>query len=166
MKLTLHGLALGLVLQGATLATHAETITQVQILSATVRDQKIAGAGVILKKNGEQSAVATTDAEGHAPLRELSATDPAALLIVRKSGYSDLVAKCPCAGMTYALSPIMDKLDGMRIVLNWGAQPADLDGHLAYPGNHIFFQHKDGTDALQDVDEIHGYGPETITIVR
>jgi tetratricopeptide repeat protein len=166
LKTTFLGLALGLILQSATLVAHAETTTQVQILSATVRDQKIAGAGVILQKNGEESVVATTDAEGHAPLRELAATDPAALLIVRKSGYSDLVAKCPCAGMTYALSPIMDKLDGMRIVLNWGAHPSDLDGHLAYPGNHIFFQHKDGTDALQDVDEIHGYGPETITMVR
>ena len=128
MKTTLFGLALGLILQGATLAAHAETTTQVQILSATVRAQKITGAGVILQKNGEQSVVATTDVEGHASLSELTATDPAALLIVRKSGYSDLVAKCPCAGMTYALSPIMDKLDGMRIVLNWGAHPGRTDG--------------------------------------
>ena len=166
MKTTLLGFALGLILQGATLAAHAQTTTKVEILSATVRDQKIAGADVILQKNGEQSVVATTDAEGHAPLRELTATDPATLLIVRKSGYSDLVAKCPCAGMTYALSPIMDKLDGMRIVLNWGARPADLDGHLAYPGNHIFFFHKTGADALQDIDHTTGYGPETITITR
>lgn len=167
MKPTLRSLlALGLVLQGATLAAHAETTIQVQILSATVRDQKIDGASVTLQKNGEQSIVASTDAGGVARLTGLNALDTAALLIVRKRGYSDLVARCPCGGMTYALSPVMDKLDGMRIVLNWGAHPADLDGHLAYPGNHIFFFHKSGTDALQDIDHTTGYGPETITIVR
>jgi tetratricopeptide (TPR) repeat protein len=159
-------MALGLVLQGATLVVHAETSIQVQILSATVRDQKIDGASVTLQKNGEQSIAAATDAGGVARLTGLNALDPNALLIVRKSGYSNLVARCPCGGMTYALSPVMDKLDGMRIVLNWGAHPADLDGHLAYPGNHIFFQNKTGTDAIQDVDQIHGYGPETITIAR
>jgi hypothetical protein len=167
LKATFHGLvAFGLILQGTTLAAHAEATIQVQILSATVRDQKIENASVILQKNGEESVSAATDATGVARLRGLTAADPAALLIVRKSGYSDLVAKCPCAGMTYALSPVMDKLDGMRIVLNWGAQPADLDGHLSYPGNHVFFFHKTGLDTLQDIDHTTGYGPETITIVR
>lgn len=166
MKTTFRGLALGLILQGATLAVHAETTVQVRILSATVRDQMIDGASVTLQKNGERSMAATTDAGGVARLTGLSALDTAALLIVRKTGYSDLVVKCPCGGMTYALSPVMDKLDGMRIVLDWGAHPADLDGHLAYPGNHIFFSHKTGADALQDIDHTTGYGPETITIVR
>ena len=62
--------------------------------------------------------------------RSARPADPTALVIVRKEGYSDLVAKCPCAGMTYAVSPFMDKLDGIRIVLNWGARPVDLDGHI------------------------------------
>ena len=68
--------------------------------------------------------------------------------------------------MTYAISPVMDKLDGMRIVLNWGAQPLDLDGHLGYPNNHVSYYHKDGADAQLDVDHRDGYGPETITIFR
>ena len=101
MKSTLHGLvALGLALQGASAAVHAESATHVQILSATVRDQKIDGASVILQKNGEQSFVATTDSQGHASVPDSIAADPTALVIVRKEGYSDLVAKCPCAGMT------------------------------------------------------------------
>ena len=87
-------------------------------------------------------------------------------MIVRKPGYSDLIAKCPCAGMTYALSPYMQTLDGMRIVLNWGQDPLDLDGHLAFPGNHVFFDKKFATDAELDIDHIDGFGPETVTIQR
>ena len=81
-------------------------------------------------------------------------------------GYSDLIAKCPCAGMTYALSPYMQKLDGMRIVLNWGQDLMDLDGHLAFPGNHVFFDKKLGTDAQLDIDHTDGFGPETVTVER
>jgi hypothetical protein len=138
----------------------------IQILSATVRDQSIAGATVIVQKNGERSSATTTDSLGRAQIRESLANDPSALLIVRNEGYSDLVAKCPCGAMTYALSPTMRSLDGMRIVLNWGATPADLDGHLAYRGNHVWFGRQQGDDAQLDVDQTHGFGPETITISR
>jgi Tetratricopeptide repeat len=147
-------------------AIRAESASNVQILSATVRDQKIGGATVILQKNGEQSSSVLTNPQGQAPLNDSVASEPSALLIVRKAGYSDLVAKCPCVGMTYAISPVMEKLDSMRIVLNWGKSPDDLDGHLAYPGNHVWFSNKSGADALLDVDQTHGYGPETITITR
>ena len=164
---TFHSLmALGLVMQGAAAVVNAENATNVEILSATVRDQKIEGASVILQMNGEQSVAITTDSQGRAPVRESIAKDPAALIIVHKAGYSDLVAKCPCVGMTYAVSPVMNTLDGMRIVLNWGAHPDDLDGHLAFAGNHVSFSSKVGADAQLDVDHLDGYGPETITVGR
>lgn len=166
MKVTLQGLmALGLMVHSAG-AVYAADSTRVEILSATVRDQKIAGATVILQRNGEQSVSVSTDAEGHAVLADALASDPNSLLIVRSQGFSDLVAKCPCSGMTYAISPNMDKLDGMRIVLDWGAQPRDLDGHLGFPNNHVFFFKKSGADANLDVDHTDGFGPETITIAR
>lgn len=145
---------------------HAADSADIQILSATVRDQKIPGATVIVQKNGEQSYATTTDSMGLAQVRGSLANDPSALLIVRNEGYSDLVAKCPCGAMTYALSPTMRSLDGMRIVLNWGATPADLDGHLAYSGNHVWFGRRQGSDAELDVDQTHGFGPETITVSR
>jgi hypothetical protein len=147
-------------------AAQAAEPAAIEILSATVRGQKIDGATVILQRNGERSSSTVTDSSGLAAVREAAADDPAALLIVRHPGYSDLIAKCPCAGMTYALSPNMKTLDGMRIVLNWGDTPRDLDGHLAFPGNHIFFREPNGTDANLDVDHTDGYGPETITITR
>lgn len=147
-------------------AARAESPAYVQILSATVRDQKIPGATIILQMNGEQSLATTTDAEGRAQMRSSVSSDPAALLIVRKQGYSDLIAKCPCSGMTYAISPILRRLDAMRIVLNWGRNPPDLDGHLAFGSNHVFFLHKSAPDAQQDVDHVDGFGPETITVTR
>jgi len=65
---------------------------------------------------------------------------------VKKAGYSTLVAKCPCDGMTYAISPIMTSLDGLRVVLNWGPTPADLDSHIVFPGNHVFWEQKRGEE--------------------
>jgi tetratricopeptide (TPR) repeat protein len=138
----------------------------VQILSATVRDQKIPGATVILQRNGRQSRTATTNEAGRATVDPSTADDPAALIIVRKEGYSDLVAKCPCTGLTYAVSPILSRLDELRIVLNWNRNPEDLDAHLAYGDSHVFFDSKEGDDAQLDVDQMRGFGPETITITR
>ncbi len=148
------------------LNVHAGNTINVQILSATVKDQKIDGASLILQKNGEQSITGTTDAQGQINFNTPFADDPSALLIVKKEGYSNLVVKCPCTNMTYAISPVMKNLDGLRIVLNWGAEPKDLDSHIVYPNNHVFFSNMHGTDALLDVDDTTSFGPETITVER
>ena len=55
-----------LLITGSPPAALADSPADVQILSATVRDQKVPGATVILQKNGEQSVSTTTDAEGRA----------------------------------------------------------------------------------------------------
>jgi uncharacterized protein YfaP (DUF2135 family) len=158
--------AIALAAAGLAPAAHSQGTVNVQILSATVKDKQIDGATITLQKNGEQSAAATTNAQGQAALQTTFADDANALLIVKKAGYSNLVVKCPCAGTTYAISPVMNSLDGMRIVLNWGANPHDLDSHVVYPGNHVFFSNKKGTDANLDVDNTTGFGPETITLTR
>ena len=144
----------------------AANAASVQVLSATVKDQAIAGATVIMQKNGEASAGTQTDAQGRAALAAGYADDASTLVIVKKDGYSTLVAKCPCDGLTYALSPVMRNLDGLRVVLTWGQTPADLDSHISYPGNHIYFASKKGTDANLDVDDTDSFGPETITLDR
>lgn len=150
----------------STACTVFAATVDVQILSATVKDEKIVNATLTLQKNGEQSITATTNALGQASLNAPFVDSADALLIVKKPGYSNLVVKCPCAGMTYAVSPVMTNLDGMRIVLNWGAKPEDLDSHIVYPGNHIYFSSMAGTDAQLDVDDTTSYGPETITLER
>ena len=143
--------------------SYAENI-DVHVLSATVKDQNIANAEVILQKNGERSASSTTQSNGRAIVQANSADGADNLLIIKKSGYSTLVAKCPCDGMTYALSPVLKDLESMRIVLNWGKNPLDLDSHLSYKNQHIYWDNKQGLAANLDVDDVDSYGPETVTI--
>jgi tetratricopeptide (TPR) repeat protein len=135
------------------------------VLSATVRDQAIGEAEVLLQKNGQQSGHGFSDRDGNVSGNfPLSADDPATTLIIRKAGYSTLVAKCPCNKLSYAMSPVMQQLDGLRIVLNWAASPLDLDAHLVYPGQHVYWYAPNGASSELDVDQRLGFGPETITI--
>ena len=140
----------------------------VQILSAVIKDQVIPDATLILQKDGTSSVQAQTGTNGKATFSApFNGIDNDTIsLIVKKDGYSNLVVRCPCAGLTYAISPNMDSLDGMRIVLNWGAKPSDLDAHLAYEGNHVYYINKQGDKANLDVDHIDSFGPETITLTE
>ena len=138
----------------------------IEVFSAVVKDQKIADAEVLLQRNGAQNVVGRTNAQGQVTLTSEAADDASNLLIIKKPGYSNLVVKCPCAGMTYAISPVMENLDGLRVVLTWGKTPEDLDSHMIFPGNNIFFRNKKGTDAELDVDDTDSYGPETITLQK
>jgi hypothetical protein len=138
----------------------------IEVLSAVVKDQKIADAEVLLQRNGAQNVVGRTNAQGQVTLTSEAADDASNLLIIKKPGYSNLVVKCPCKGMTYAISPVMENLDGLRVVLTWGKTPEDLDSHMIFPGNNIFFGNQKGTDAELDVDDTDSYGPETITLQK
>ena len=53
-----------------------------------------------------------------------------------------------------------------RIVLSWGEHPSDLDLHLRWNDEHIYWEHKRSRDrtADLDIDVVNGKGPETITI--
>lgn len=59
-----------------------------------------------------------------------------------------------------------------RIVLTWGATPADLDSHLTGPTTsgprfHLYYGDpviNDGTASNLDADDTTSYGPETVTI--
>lgn len=66
-----------------------------------------------------------------------------------------------------SVSPIL-RPESIRIVLDWGDRPRDLDAHLTKAGDyHISYRHKrvsdDGTAKL-DRDDTNGNGPETITV--
>ncbi len=59
--------------------------------------------------------------------------------------------------------------DTMRIVLEWGETPRDLDSHLMIGDSyHVYYGNKNpnGAQANLDVDDISSYGPETVTITR
>ena len=148
---------------GVSALTHAGEIT---VLSAVVKDKTIADAQVTWQRNGESSLQGVTSGSGTLSVPDGMTDDGNTNMIITKPGYSTLVVKCPCDGFTYALSPVMTNLDGLRVVLTWGKTPKDLDSHLSYPGNHIFFEDKVAADANLDVDDTTSYGPETITIER
>ena len=73
-----------------------------------------------------------------------------------------------------SLSPI--PIEGeIRLVLNWGAEPRDLDSHLKTPfidgvDYHILYSNKGSSDSVPfvklDIDDTSGFGPETFTITR
>jgi hypothetical protein len=142
--------------------------TKVLVLDATVKDKVVSGAEVILQKDGQTSVTAQTGPDGKVSFSGPfgGVDDGSVLLIAKKQGFSNLVVRCPCNGLTYAMSPVMQKLDGMRIVLNWGAKPADLDSHVVYDDQHVFFSNRRGKDANLDVDDTNGFGPETITLEK
>ncbi|CNI13533.1 Predicted O-linked N-acetylglucosamine transferase%2C SPINDLY family [Yersinia massiliensis] len=136
----------------------------IDVLSATVKDEKISDANILLQRNGGQTLTATTNVSGSAQVNSPSADNSDNLLIIKKEGYSTLVVKCPCDGMSYALSPVMKGLDSIRVVLTWGATPKDLDSHMVYPNNHIYFSQKTGEEGNLDVDDTDSFGPETVTL--
>ncbi len=78
------------------------------------------------------------------------------------------------ASLTLNISLSQQLAEGnMRFVLNWGAEPRDLDSHLNTPEiggqtHHIYYSNKGSATAapfaLLDYDVTTGFGPETVTI--
>lgn len=99
---------------------------------------------------------------------------------VSKQDYSTAFASILCIGnqttpnQNISITPIIDD-DEIRIVLDWGASPSDLDSHLTGPipySNdrfHVFyaqsqFNYNNTIYAALDYDVVNSYGPETISI--
>lgn len=82
---------------------------------------------------------------------------------IEVTDYADLT------GLNFALSPRLEEGE-IRIVLTWGAAPADLDSHLegrSVGGSYVHISYRDmeaGGVAKLDLDDRSGYGPETTTI--
>ncbi|GEM_PF-2513537 len=69
--------------------------------------------------------------------------------------------------VNFGLTPLPDS-NQYRVILTWDAEPHDLDLHLWTLQTEIYFGHQGSLDmtpyAFLDVDDLDGYGPETITI--
>jgi hypothetical protein len=79
------------------------------------------------------------------------------------------VSESGTSGQDIVLSPELQS-SSVRIILQWGQYPRDLDAHLRgpFPGGgsfHIYYANdwESGVGEL-DVDDTSSYGPETITI--
>ncbi len=75
---------------------------------------------------------------------------------------------------SFSMTPIIEPGE-MRLVLNWGAQPRDLDLHLRTPNveghaHEIYWDNRGNISnppyVYLDADHQEGYGPETITISK
>ena len=52
----------------------------------------------------------------------------------------------------------------IKIVLDWGELPWDLDAHILDKDNHVYYYSKEQNNLTLDKDERKSYGPEIITI--
>jgi hypothetical protein len=52
----------------------------------------------------------------------------------------------------------------IKIILNWGEEPWDLDSHIWSGDNHVYFSNMEAGNLSLDYDDTNSYGPETITI--
>jgi hypothetical protein len=69
----------------------------------------------------------------------------------------------------FSVSPVIE-FGALRVVLEWGKNPADLDAHLVKEGGYHISYHNmrlsaDGLARL-DRDDRQGFGPETITVTE
>lgn len=91
-----------------------------------------------------------------------------------KSGYFDLKTTFEIAAGTifynrFAVLPLIAR-ENLRIVLEWGKRPDDLDAHLEKDNSYHISYHEmkvsDDGEAKLDRDDRENYGPETITIKK
>lgn len=147
------------------------------IVTVTVNDavtgQPIAGATV----SGTGGLSASTDASGQATFSNVLAGN--VTVTATATGYiTKSTTVTVVAGqnnpVTISLAPVGDA-STYRIVLNWGADPRDLDLHLTGPAPdgsrfHIYYANPNrgpsNDPALPSLDHdiTTGFGPETITI--
>jgi len=148
------------------------------VTDATVRDQarKIPGARIVFRdtdeEDGEEKASVTTDSNGR---YELVNTLSLGLYYVEitAEGYFPYrnwvsIEEGNALRCDFEMSP---DDGGSRVILRWGATPRDLDSHLTGPRAnnsrfHVYYSQKTDTGNAQlDVDDVDGYGPETVTIL-
>lgn len=133
----------------------------IQVLDATAKGVLLADAEVQLSQ-GSLQASGRTDAQGRVSLDIADAAT--AQLLIRKTGYADLRAQCPCQGLNFAMSPVLNDPQSLRVVLSWNTPGEDLDAHLSYPHRLLYYATGSGPGARMEVDSTDSSGPETITI--
>jgi hypothetical protein len=120
---------------------------------------------------------ASTNAQGVATFTSLPAGPTSVAVAATNYNSTSQVTALGCTssnGVGVALSPASGQSGGLtagqfRVILTWGANPADLDSHLTGPNQdtsrfHIYYVDKSSGGLCKlDVDDTTSYGPETVT---
>jgi hypothetical protein len=128
----------------------------------------------------------TTNAEGNAVFTGLPAgvVDINATSADYNPSSRNKTLVCGDNQVAFSLSPSRVEDGGLaanevRVILNWGEEPVDLDAHLTGPQPglaasdinvtdrfHIYWWEQSSSDgvAVLDVDDVTSFGPETVTI--
>jgi uncharacterized protein YfaP (DUF2135 family) len=131
---------------------------------------------VAVRVNG--GAPVTTDAQGQFTATNVLIGD--AVVTAAVTGFINYsntftLVSGPANTIGFAMSPNIASGTTMRMVLNWGAAPRDLDSHLETPviggsTHHVYFANRGSLFfapfASLDVDVTGGFGPETITVTN
>lgn len=161
-------------------AYYADTVTA--IVCDAVDRSPVQARMTFTDANGRQVAAARADSEGR---YSVNLPEGEYTVELSASGYVDdsLTFYQPYEGpvdQVFAMSAELRR-GQMRIVLQWGDRPSDLDSHLFgasrdNAGMHVFYSDMFGYGgsydsnsgrsllAMLDVDDTSSYGPETITI--
>ncbi|CDT69034.1 conserved hypothetical protein [Vibrio coralliirubri] len=137
----------------------------------------VSGAEVTLTDSAGNSYTTVTDDSGNYSVTG-SVVDQGTVTIEQEGSITSsflVPAGEDVNGGVTAISEVLEETD-MRIVVTWGESPRDMDNHLwlydTENGNeldHIYYRDMshdlgEGNVVQQDVDDVNGHGPETITI--
>jgi hypothetical protein len=152
------------------------------LVNNAVNGSVLSGATVMV----DNARSANTDGQGNAVFSGLPAgvvAINAALSDYNPSTRSETLV-CGENRVAFSLSPSRVEDGGLaanevRVILNWGEEPFDLDAHLTGPQPglpvsdineserfHIYWWEQSSSDgvATLDVDDVTSFGPETVTI--
>ena len=141
-------------------------------ISGTITDAESGSPieGVMVKLTGPVNRTDVTDQNGKYSFSNLSSGN--FILTASKNNFITEIKDIVFDGNAVVVNFVMTKnLSGnqYRIVLTWGLTPEDMDLHLyTLNGDHIYYNNQGSLNSYPfiflDTDDMHSYGPETITI--
>ena len=139
-------------------------------VSNATNNAGIPGAQVCVLSSNQ---CATTNAQGNYSISNVPVGSRSVKATANGFTPLTLTGNVPANGtltLNFSLSPTLAAGE-IRVVLTWGQSPSDLDSHLWLPASnayHVYWNNIGSCTsspwACLDVDNVTGYGPETITI--